>query len=211
MLAIVAAAAAHGEAHAAAESRCEELVEPQRAHCEKVVDCMAIDDADVRRVCLDAARPSAQSPPQERPAPSAPPALVEETLGTPPPRPAQGQEARAEAPPESRPRVPPDSFSAEVTGIHQSILDRQVIALDNSYLFVGEHARRARLRVGQVVEVRRMKSRFRAGRTWRISGPSRSPVDVLRVRCESDDIGSDDRRRCERMLGAGAAENGAGS
>ena len=196
-LAIVAVAPAHVQTNAAPESRCEQLPQAQRAHCEKVVDCMAIDDSAVRRVCLDAAKPSAQSPEAQAAAPSARAILVEESLGTPPSRPTQ---VPPQSPPESQPRVPPNSFSAEVTGIYQSILDRQVIALDDSYLFVGEHARRARLKVGQVVEVRRMKSRFRTGRTWRISGPSRSPVEVLRVRCESDDIGNDDRRRCERML-----------
>ncbi|MYE24273.1 MAG: hypothetical protein F4Y01_10055 [Gammaproteobacteria bacterium] len=182
-------------ADAASENRCDELAEPQRAHCEKVLDCMAIDDADVRRVCLEEAKRQSERP-LARPAqqvatPGEPPALVEETLGTPPPR------SRPQQAPLS---PPPDRFHAEVTGIHQSILDRQVIALDNRYLFEGEHARRARLKQGQEVEVRRMKSRFGSGRNWRITGPARSPVEVLRIRCERDDIGSDDRRRCERML-----------
>ncbi len=192
MLAVAVAAPALGEANAAAEGRCEELPQARRTHCQKVVDCMAIDEADVRRVCLHAARQSPQSPVQKAQL-GAPPALVEEALGSAPP-------GQAESSPESLPPAPPDRFRAEVTGIHQSILDRQVIALDNSYVFVGEHARRARLEVGHVVEVHRMTSRFRSGRTWRIAGPSRSPVEVFRVRCESDDIGRDDRRRCERML-----------
>ena len=187
-------------ADAAPENRCEELPEPRRAHCEKMLDCMAIDDADVRRVCLDAAQRQSERPEQparQEAAPGEPPVLVEETLGTPPPRrPQQAPAAPLIAPLEP----PPDHFRAEVTGIHQSILDRQVIALDNRYVFEGEHARRARLKVGQEVEVRRMKSRFGSGRNWRLTGSARSPVEVQRIRCESDDIGSDDRRRCERML-----------
>ena len=201
VLAVAVAVATLAQANAAAEGDCEELPEAQRTHCQKVVDCMAIDDPDIRRVCLHAAGQSAEAPqsrvqPQARvqdPQPSMPAALPEETLGSAPP-------GQAEPSPESLPPVPPDRFRAKVTGIHQSILDRQVIALDDSYVFVGEHARRARLEVGHVVEVHRISSRFGSGRMWRISGPSRSPVEVFRVRCESDDVGRDDRRRCEQML-----------
>lgn len=189
-------------ADASSESRCDELPEPRRAHCEKVLDCMAIDDADVRRVCLEEARRQSERPPaqpaRQGTTPGGPPVLVEETLGTPPPR-SRPQEAPL-SPPVTPREPPPDHFHAEVTGIHQSILDRQVIALDNRYVFEGEHARRARLKQGHEVEVRRMKSRFGSGRNWRVTGPARIPVELLRIRCERDDIGSDDRRRCERML-----------
>lgn len=188
-------------AEASSENRCDALPEPRRAHCEKVLDCMAIDDADVRRVCLEEARRQSErlpAQPTQQGTPGEPPTLVEETLGTPPPRSHPQQQPLS--PPVTPLAPPPDHFRAEVTGIHQSILDRQIIALDNRYVFEGEHARRARLKQGHEVEVRRMKSRFGSGRSWRITGPSRSPVEVLRIRCERDDIGSDDRRRCERML-----------
>ncbi len=103
--------------------------------------------------------------------------------------------------PQPGPSAPPaDSFSAEVTRIHQSILERQVIALDQRYLFVSDRATQARLKAGQTVEVERRQSRFRKGRAWRITGPSRYPINAVRIRCETDDIRVDDRRRCAEML-----------
>lgn len=220
-----------------AQTGCEDVPEARRAQCEKVVDCMAIEDAEVRRACINAAQREAvqESPPSpqtvqpervrqpaervspepsagEREAspvvrertvrptqaeePEAPPTLEEQTVGTrrtasqPGPGAAQAEPLRA----------PPDSFTGEVTRIHQSVLDRQVIALDNRYVFFSDQAAQARLKVGQSVEVVKARSRIRAGRTWRLTGPSRRPIDAFRARCERDDIGSDDRRRCDRML-----------
>ena len=127
-----------------------------------------------------------------------PPTIEEQTVVT---RRPQRQATPGAVGPEDEPlRAPPDRFSGEVTRIHQSILDRQVIALDNSYVFVSDQAAQARLKVGQTVEAVKARSRIRAGRTWRLTGPSRRPIDAFRARCELDDIGSDDRRRCERML-----------
>ena len=216
-----------------AQTGCEDVPEARRAQCEKVMDCMAIEDSDVRRACINAAQREAtqESPPsqqtvqpervqqgvervsseeheappvvQERavrptqPAEStAPPTLEEQTVGT--RRPAS-QPTRDAAQPEPL-RAPPDSFTGEVTRIHQSVLDRQVIALDNRYVFFGDQAAQARLKVGQSVEAVKARSRIRAGRTWRLTGPSRRPIDAFRARCERDDIGTDDRRRCDRML-----------
>ena len=216
-----------------AQTGCEEVPEARRAQCEKVMDCMTIEDADVRRACINAAQREAvqESPPsqqtvqpervqqgvervspEEREAPpvvqertvrptqpaesTAPPTLEEQTVGT--RRPAS-QPTRDTAQPEPL-RAPPDSFTGEVTRIHQSVLDRQVIALDNRYVFFSDQAAQARLKVGQSVEAVKARSRIRAGRTWRLTGPSRRPIDAFRSRCERDDIGSDDRRRCDRML-----------
>ena len=222
-----------------AQTGCEDVPEARRAQCEKVMDCMTIEDADVRRACINAAQretaeespsrqtvqpervqqPARQVSPGEHEAPAprieersgvrertvrptqaeaakAPPTLDEQTVGT--RRPAS-QPTRDAAQPEPL-RAPPDSFTGEVTRIHQSVLDRQVIALDNRYVFVSDQAAQARLKVGQSVEAVKARSRIRAGRTWRLTGPSRRPIDAFRARCERDDIGSDDRRRCERML-----------
>ena len=211
------------------QTGCEDVPEARRAQCEKVMDCMTIEDADVRRACINAAqREEAQeSTPQTvqpervqqpvrevseapaaveervvRPEPAAeskrPPTLEEQTVVTRrPARPTTPGVGEAEVEPL---REPPDRFTGEVTRIHQSVLDRQVIAVDNSYVFVSDQAAQARLKVGQSVEAVKARSRIRSGRTWRLTGPSRRPVDAFRARCERDDIGSDDRRRCERML-----------
>ena len=215
-----------------AQTGCEDVPEARRAQCEKVMDCMTIEDADVRRACINAAQREAvqESPspqtvqperveqgvervsPEEREAPpvvqerivrptqpaesTAPPTLEEQTVGT-----RRTASQPAPGAPQAEPlRAPPDSFTGEVTRIHQSVLDRQVIALDNRYVFFSDQAAQARLKVGQSVEVVKARSRIRAGRTWRLTGPSRRPIDAFRARCERDDIGSDDRRRCDRML-----------
>ena len=224
-----------------AQTGCEDVPEARRAQCEKVMDCMTIEDADVRRACINAAqreaatesprsRPTVQPervqqgveqvPPEEPSAgeregraprmeepsageregqaaePKEPPTLEEQTVVT--RRPARQPDA---VQPQDEPlRAPPDRFMGEVTRIHQSVLDRQVIALDNSYVFVSDQAAQARLKVGQTVEAVKARSRIGSGRAWRLTGPSRRPIDAFRARCERDDIGSDDRRRCERML-----------
>lgn len=216
------------------ESACETVPESRRAECEKVLDCMTIEDADVRRVCIDAAQdeepvvvpqaPAAQQPepeaqleseasrePQRALAPDQilkpdpryetrePPVLEEQTVtlkrqpATSVPTQPQNQNL-----PELRP--PAENFTATVSRIHQSILDRQLIALDNSFLFVSDHASPARLKVGQTVDVERRKSRFRTTRTWLIVGANRHTIEASRIRCEKDGIGADDRRRCEQML-----------
>ena len=224
--------AASASASAWGQTGCEDVPEARRAQCEKVMDCMTIEDADVRRACINAAQreeaqesrvsPQAvraervqqtvkQVTPEVRPVvqervvrpveaeePTKPPTIEEQTVVT---RRATRQTTPGVAQPEDEPlRAPPDRFTGEVTRIHQSVLDRQVIALDNSYVFVSDQAAQARLKVGQPVEAVKARSRIRSGRSWRLTGPSRRPIDAFRARCERDDIGSDDRRRCERML-----------
>ena len=205
-------------APAAAQTGCEEVPESRRAQCEKVMDCMAIDDADIRRACIATAQRQDEAPaPQAAEAPTPPvvqtetrrtapepvremrqpaPAIEEQTLATQDDTPAPTA-TEADTPPL---RTPPDSFTGEVTRIHQSVLDRQVIALDNNYVFTSDLAKQARLKVGQMVEAERATSRIRSGRSWRLTGPSRRSIDAFRIRCERDDIGSDNRRRCDRML-----------
>ena len=51
-----------------AQMGCEEVPEARRAQCEKVMDCMTIEDADVRRACINAAQREAvqESPPSQQ-------------------------------------------------------------------------------------------------------------------------------------------------
>ncbi|MYD85545.1 MAG: hypothetical protein F4Y14_04810 [Acidobacteria bacterium] len=150
------------------------------------MDCMTIEDADVRRACINAAqREEAQESALETVQPErvqqpvrevseAPPAVEERAVRREPAaeskRPPTLEEqtgvtrrpARPTAPgagePEVEPlREPPDRFTGEVTRIHQSVLDRQVIAVDNSYVFVRDQAAQARLKVGQSVEAEKAR------------------------------------------------------
>ena len=207
------------------QTGCEEVPEASRAQCEKVLDCMAIENAVVRRVCIAAAQgeaededaprdepaigqkqepeqgqpaPAPQPPPREQPEREAEPVLQEQTIGS--RRPAPTERTQSDQPADLPLAEPPESFTGEITRVHQSVLERQVIALDNRYVFVSDQAAQARLKRGQMVEAKKARSRFREGRTWRLVGPSRRPIDAFRVRCELDDLGKDDRRRCERML-----------
>ena len=96
---------------------------------------------------------------------------------------------------------PPDEWSGTISRIYQSILDRQLIAVDGKYLFESDRAAHARLEAGERVAVAKVSSRFfRGSRRWRISGPSRTQIIAFRIHCESEDIRADDRRKCAQML-----------
>lgn len=194
------------------QTGCEDVPEARRGQCERVMDCMAIEDGDVRSTCIAAAQRSVADTPQTDGSqqPVAPPALIEETViprKTVAPAPQQPDSRLATRPdsgtggqPEPL-REPPPTFSGEVTQIFASMLERQLIAIDNSYLFESDQAGHARFKVGQTVDAKkRKKSLFGDGRSWRLIGPSTRPVDAFRIRCEREDIGRDDRRRCDRML-----------
>ena len=216
--------AAHGQ-----ETACEQVHESRRAQCLKVMACMMVDDDEIRRACIDAAqRPPAQQQPEQttreqavqeattlersRQAPQEQPAREETPPVHEPQEPAlqerqvepviweEDRRPRAEATPPPPPREPASEFSGTVSRIYQSILDRQLIAIDGAYLFESDRAAHARLEVGERVEVEKASSRFWTGRKWRITGPSRTPIVAFRVRCESEDIRADDRRKCVRML-----------
>ena len=214
--------AAHGE-----ETACDQVQESRRAQCLKVMACMMVDDEEIRRACIDAAqRPPAQQQPEQttreqavqeatalersRQAPQEQPVREDAAPVQKPEEPAlqerqvepviweEDRRPRAEAPPP--PREPASEFNGTVSRIYQSILDRQLIAIDGAYLFESDRAAHARLEVGERVEVEKASSRFWTGRKWRIIGPSRTPIVAFRVRCESEDIRVDDRRKCVRML-----------
>ena len=216
--------AAHGQ-----ETACDQVHESRRAQCLKVMACMMVDDDEIRRACIDAAqRPPAQQQPeqttreqavqeatalersrqarQEQPAGEAAapvqkpeePVLQEQQVE--PVIWEEDRRPRADATPPPPSREPASEFSGTVSRIYQSILDRQLIAIDGAYLFESDRAAHARLEVGERVEVEKASSRFWTGRKWRITGPSRTPIVAFRVRCESEDIRADDRRKCGRML-----------
>ena len=179
---------------------------------------MVVEDDDIRRACIDAAQRHAsklaqqetQEPSQQ--ASQSPPILPEQRVEAPsadaarqreenePNRPipngASAQGARA-----APSHEPPDEFSGTVSRVYQSILDRQLIAVDAKYLFASDRAAHARLAEGERVEVEKVSSRFfGTGRQWRIMGSSRTPIVAFRIRCEIQDIRSDDRRKCMQML-----------
>lgn len=118
-----------------------------------------------------------------------------------PPR-EKNEEARDPVPLRSAAQPePPDEWSGTISRIYQSILDRQLIAVDGKYLFESDRASHARLEAGEQVAVEKVSSRFfRGSRRWRIAGPSRTQIVAFRIHCESEDIRADDRRKCAQML-----------
>lgn len=216
-----------------AETGCEQVPESRRDQCRQVMRCMALDDDDARRACIDAAQRIAK---QERPQTPQEPAQVPQQ----PSRPQKTEpSSRQASPPESQasppesereiaapstvasdqnqdqadpPRQPapivaqpappslPDQFSGRVSRIYQSILDRQLIAVDASYLFESDRAAHARIEVGDRVDVEKISSRLRSGSRWRITGPTRTAIVAFRIRCERQDIRAADRRKCAQML-----------
>ena len=190
------------------------------------MSCMALDDDDARRACIDAAQRIAQ---QEQPETPQQPAQVPQQPSRPqktepsspqasPPEderataapstvasdhpPDQADPPRRPAPIVAQPTTPslPDQFSGRVSRIYQSILDRQLIAVDASYLFESDRAAHARLEVGERVDVEKISSRLRSGSRWRITGPARTAIVAFRIRCERQDIRAADRRKCAQML-----------
>lgn len=129
---------------------------------------------------------------------------IEGEAPTAPTRPARErqEEARPAAPVRSAAQLePPDEWSGTISRIYQSILDRQLIAVDGKYLFESDRAAHARLEAGERVAVAKVSSRFfRGSRRWRIAGPSRTQIIAFRIHCESEDIRADDRRKCAQML-----------
>ncbi len=215
---ILGCAAASGE-----EAGCDQVPESRRAQCLKVLSCLRVDDEQVRRACIDAAQqPEAEpaSGSEERPARDEPPVqedppilheqqvvpakpevrheapIREDAPGRDEPRPPDAPRAQSVPSPE-----PPDEWSGTVSRIYQSILDRQLIAVDGNYLFESDSAAHARLEGGERVEVAKVSSRFfRGSRRWRITGESRTQIRAFRIHCESEDIRADDRRKCAQML-----------
>ena len=185
------------------------------------MDCMAVEDGDVRRACIAAAQRAASVTPKRETVEEAP-TLVDlvvlprrnarqsgqQAVRTPPkvvpeaPEVPEEEIVETEAESaESLPEIPVGTFSGKVTRIFDSYLKRQIIAVENRYVFESNKADEARFEVGQVIQGQESKSLFfGGGRKWRLTGPSTRPVEAFRIRCERDDIGRDNRRRCDRML-----------
>ena len=215
---ILGCAAASGE-----EAGCDQVPESRRAQCLKVLSCLRVDDEQVRRACIDAAQQSEAEPASdsedqpardEPPIHEDPPILHEQQVAPAKPEVRHEVSVREDAPgrdepkPPDAPRAqsasspePPDEWSGTVSRIYQSILDRQLIAVDGKYLFESDSAAHARLEAGERVEVAKVSSRFfRGSRRWRITGESRTQIRAFRIHCESEDIRADDRRKCAQML-----------
>ena len=218
---ILGCCAASGE-----EAGCDQVPESRRAQCLKVLSCLRVDDEQVRRACIDAAQqPEAEPAPssEDQPTRDEPPIqedapilheqqvvpaepetdrvrrevpVREDAPSVDEPRPRDAPRAQSASPAE-----PPDEWSGTVSRIYQSILDRQLIAVDGKYLFESDRAAHARLEAGERVEVAKVSSRFfRGSRRWRITGESRTQIRAFRIHCESEDIRADDRRKCAQML-----------
>ena len=80
------------------------------------------------------------------------------------------------------------------------MLDRQLIAVDNRYVFESDQATPGRFKAGQPVQIQKSNSLL-GSRKWLLTGPTGGSVVALRIRCERSDLGRDDRRRCNNMLG----------
>lgn len=93
----------------------------------------------------------------------------------------------------------PRRFTAQVTGHHDLVRDRQLVVLDDALLFEGDRAASSRISVGDEVEV--VKASSLRGRRYQITGPTKRPFDALRIRCERHELSVDNRRKCERMIG----------
>jgi len=200
-----------------AQSDCDDVPEGRRLQCERVMDCMTIEDGDIRRACISTAQRSATDTSKQENAEEAP-TLVDLVVlprrnatqarrqadrKPPEPIPEAPEEEPViqEASSDTLPDVPVGTFAGKITRIFESYQKRQIIAVGNRYVFESNDADEARFEVGQTVEGRESKSLFfGGGRKWRLIGPSTRPVEAFRIRCERDDIGRDNRRRCDRML-----------
>ena len=176
------------------------------------MSCMLIEDDEARRSCIDAAqqpqpareqvplepRQPQLAPEQPQPVAEQPPSMQEQLVAptnNEPRHPAPRKPAR-----DTRWQEPAAKFTGNVSRIYQSILDRQLIAVDSTYLFESDRAGLAGLDEGERVEVEKMASRFGSGRRWRITSSSRTRITAYRVRCEVENIRADDRRKCTLML-----------
>ena len=195
---------------------CDGMSGRQQTQCERVMDCMALEDRDVRRACISAVqRAGGQTGNESANRGALPPELSRSAVVNSPrragKREAQTVEERLDALEEKfseptdntdigpYPAPPPPEFTGELTDIYGSVMGRRLLTIDKKYLFESERAKRGRFKVGQTVEAKQSKSMM-GKRAWVLTGPVGGSVQALRIRCEHEDLGRDDRRRCAGML-----------
>lgn len=226
-VAFASLAAAANEGAVTSES-CDSLPQSQRALCLMVQACATLADVAQRQECYNAAaaryaeadpRDAEQSSaPADRPAPAkvveTPQEREAATVRPEPPLTAEGTRRQATGErtgtltrvrrlfaDQSAARGPeiPRRFTAEVTAHRELVRDRQLLVLDDKLLFEGDNASSSAIRLGDEVKVVKASS-FR-GRKYQITGPTRRSFEALRIRCERTDLGTDNRRKCDGMMG----------
>ncbi|MCY3813415.1 MAG: hypothetical protein OXH15_16595 [Gammaproteobacteria bacterium] len=226
VLASLVAAADEGAAN---PESCENLPEAQRPLCLMVQACATLADVAQRQECYNAAAERyAEAQPRDRDQAvvpeDAPPAIAETrevpgerevvTSGPSPRATRASTEASGggerigtltrvrrlfAGPSAARGPEIPRRFTAEVTAHRKLVRDRQLLVLDDKLLFEGDNASSSAIGLGDVVKVVKASS-FR-GRKYQITGPTRRSFEALRIRCERTDLGTDNRRKCNGMMG----------
>ena len=187
---------------------CEALPDARQGLCRELVACLTVADDDRRDRCIDAAQRQSKRAAPQTPKPSAAktprpaartdvPKLVTISPAAKPPEAQSPNPRPAQAPrPPDHPFTIPDEFTAEVTAIRTLILNRRIVALDNRYVFDGDRAGEAHLELSQQVDVKRSGGFFSR---WRIVGPNKRPFTATRIRCEREELGVHNRRKCSLL------------
>ena len=97
----------------------------------------------------------------------------------------------------------PGRFEGVVTAFRRLVRDRQLIAVDDRLLFLGDVADESNIEVGDAVLVRRT-SRMFGGERYIITGPSERSVSGRRILCERIELNKVNRSRCANLVGVRA-------
>ena len=100
----------------------------------------------------------------------------------------------------------PKRFSAEVTDVRKLLYDRQLIVLDGKLVFETDRASYSRLKSGDSVKVVRTSAFL--GERYSIAGSSGGSVRASRLRCESTELGAENRRKCDALLDQSSRASG---
>ena len=94
----------------------------------------------------------------------------------------------------------PRRFEGSVTAFRRLVRDRQLIAVDDRLLFLGDVADESNIEVGDTVLVRRTSSMF-GGERYIITGPSERSIAGRRILCERIELNKVNRNRCATLVG----------
>ena len=94
----------------------------------------------------------------------------------------------------------PRRFEGNVTAFRRLVRDRQLIAVDDRLLFLGDVADESNIEVGDTVLVRRTSSMF-GGERYIITGPSERSIAGRRILCERVELNKVNRNRCATLVG----------